>query len=381
MSLVDIKNRQSVLSAITEFDQLGRAAFLKKYGFGGARSYFLRHNGANYDSKAIIGAAHGYEFGTPLLSDNFSGGEKTVQRKLQELGFEITVMEADFAALSSDDLVPGAILNNPELMARFDVGLMGGMRRSVERGHLVVVSDHTKTLYDDRWEGNLLHYTGMGKKGDQSLSSQNRTLAESPETRIKVYLFEVFDPGRYIFHGEVTLGGAPYQETQADEAGEPRLVWMFPLRLLTLDNQPTTTEDDIQRVRELRQRALRKLTIDQLRKRAQASSANPPRRASQSERIIRNEAVAAYVKKAAMGHCDLCGAKAPFIGRDKQPFLECHHVKHLANGGEDTIENAVALCPNCHRMMHALNISADRKKLRAHIENRESAINRSIKLT
>ena len=30
-----------------------------------------------------------------------------------------------------------------------------------------------------------------------------------------------------------------------------------------------------------------------------------------------------------------------------------------ADGGEDTIENAVALCPNCHRMMHSLRRKSD----------------------
>ncbi|WP_371259562.1 HNH endonuclease [Pseudomonas sp. Pf153] len=29
-----------------------------------------------------------------------------------------------------------------------------------------------------------------------------------------------------------------------------------------------------------------------------------------------------------------------------------HHVKHLAQQGSDSITNAVALCPNCHRRCH-----------------------------
>ena len=34
-----------------------------------------------------------------------------------------------------------------------------------------------------------------------------------------------------------------------------------------------------------------------------------------------------------------------------------------ATGGEDSISNTVALCPNCHRKMHVLNQTADREKL------------------
>jgi 5-methylcytosine-specific restriction protein A len=37
---------------------------------------------------------------------------------------------------------------------------------------------------------------------------------------------------------------------------------------------------------------------------------------------------------------------------DGTPYLEVHHVKWLALGGSDTVSNAVALCPNCHRLMH-----------------------------
>jgi 5-methylcytosine-specific restriction enzyme A len=35
----------------------------------------------------------------------------------------------------------------------------------------------------------------------------------------------------------------------------------------------------------------------------------------------------------------------------------------LAKGGEDTIANTVALCPNCHRKMHVLNRKLDKEQL------------------
>jgi hypothetical protein len=51
--------RTGVLSAVAEFDHLGREAFLKKTGFDPAREYFLEHDGTLHDSKPIIGYAHG----------------------------------------------------------------------------------------------------------------------------------------------------------------------------------------------------------------------------------------------------------------------------------------------------------------------------------
>ena len=46
-----------------------------------------------------------------------------------------------------------------------------------------------------------------------------------------------------------------------------------------------------------------------------------------------------------------------------KPFLETHHVIWLADGGDDSIENTVALCPNCHKKMHVLNLDEDVDKL------------------
>lgn len=66
----------------------------------------------------------------------------------------------------------------------------------------------------------------------------------------------------------------------------------------------------------------------------------------------RDPVVSAYVKKRAEGKCDLCGKDAPFMDAKGNPYLEEHHVERLADGGDDTIDNAVALCPNCHRQVH-----------------------------
>ncbi len=69
--------------------------------------------------------------------------------------------------------------------------------------------------------------------------------------------------------------------------------------------------------------------------------------------FIRNPDVIAEVLERAQGICEACSAVAPFIRRsDGTPYLEVHHKTRLADGGEDTVQNAVALCPNCHRRQH-----------------------------
>lgn len=96
----------------------------------------------------------------------------------------------------------------------------------------------------------------------------------------------------------------------------------------------------------------------------------PGRRDVTANHYDRNEAVAEYVKRVADGTCGLCGLPAPFETSDG-PYLECHHVVHLARKGADTIDNAIALCPNCHRRMHVLDLATDVKLLRARIAERD----------
>lgn len=67
----------------------------------------------------------------------------------------------------------------------------------------------------------------------------------------------------------------------------------------------------------------------------------------------RNPDVVVEVLLRADGICEECKKSAPFLRKsDNTPYLEVHHLIPLAKGGDDTVENAVALCPNCHRKMH-----------------------------
>lgn len=69
--------------------------------------------------------------------------------------------------------------------------------------------------------------------------------------------------------------------------------------------------------------------------------------------FVRNADVVAETLYRANGICGRCDSDAPFKRRTNQsPYLEVHHKKRLADGGEDTLDNAIALCPNCHRELH-----------------------------
>jgi 5-methylcytosine-specific restriction protein A len=271
------------------------------------------------------------------------------------------------------DLCPGRKLENAELTSLFKVGISGGMRWSTQTKNLVLIADHTKNLYDDRWVGKTLYYTGMGKTGDQVRTGQNKRLADQPKTGVAVHLFEVFTKNEYIYDGLVRLSGSIQEEMQPDELGVPRMVLIFPLTLINSDEPAMPTRAELDRLARERQRVLATRPVDELRNLALVGGRQQPgSRSVTSTQYERNQAVVEYAKKAAGGCCDLCRLPAPFSTRSG-PYLECHHLRPLAEGGPDTIENAVALCPNCHRKIHLINKSTDLDALRFRIKQREEA--------
>lgn len=258
----------------------------------------------------------------------------------------------------------GQVITNNELRQIFSCGLMGGMRRSKATNTLVIVSDHTKGLYEDKWYGDVLHYTGMGKKRDQDINAaQNKTLNESNHNGVAVFLFEVFEENNYIYRGQVRLVDDPYQQKQIDDEGVLRNVWIFPVQ--NIDKSEVSIDKSIiDKNYEKKVKKIRKLSIQELEEKArQTQSSHPSLRCTTSQTYERNPYVTEFAKRRANGVCELCDQVAPFTNKQNEPYLETHHIEWLSNGGSDTIENTVALCPNCHKKMHVVDDPHDKNKL------------------
>jgi len=82
---------------------------------------------------------------------------------------------------------------------------------------------------------------------------------------------------------------------------------------------------------------------------------------STTARFIRDPNVIAWVLVMAAGVCEACDEPAPFVRDDGEPYLEVHHVRPLAEGGPDSADNAIAVCPTCHRRLH---YGSDKEHLR-----------------
>jgi len=106
-----------------------------------------------------------------------------------------------------------------------------------------------------------------------------------------------------------------------------------------------------------------KSSTSALKKKAKNAPTQPGVRNVLSKQYERNQDVAELVKRRANGICELCENKAPFITKGGEPYLESHHIIWLSKEGSDSVANAAALCPNCHRRMHSLDTKQDRETL------------------
>lgn len=94
------------------------------------------------------------------------------------------------------------------------------------------------------------------------------------------------------------------------------------------------------------------LSSEQRKARLLAASKKPPVKRILVTSYVRNTDVIVEALEAANGICGDCGCPAPFNRSDGTPYLEVHHKIQLSQGGDDAVDNAIALCPNCHRKRH-----------------------------
>lgn len=121
--------------------------------------------------------------------------------------------------------------------------------------------------------------------------------------------------------------------------------FIFNHEQVTSDTYNQQLEDDIAKSRRDSKEARSKRLAEAARKPASVQVA--------SVAYVRNPDVIVEVLERAEGKCESCLQDAPFLrAKDNTPYLEVHHKVPLSEGGEDVVENALAVCPNCHRKMH-----------------------------
>lgn len=211
--------------------------------------------------------------------------------------------------------------------------------------------------YQDEYrDDGVFWYTGEGQVGDMKMASGNKAILEHAQNDKIIHVFEYTKKAYVRYIGSAECLGY-HAENRPDREGNNRIAFVFHLDIdsagaksAVSDSKPSPCLKNA--------KDLKKKNIEKLREAALDSA---PKNASFKEKreiaYYRSQALKLYVVARSKGICEGCEKKAPFSTRNG-PFLECHHVHRLADGGPDHPRNVVALCPNCHRRAH-LSLDAE----------------------
>ncbi|MGO8820526.1 MAG: HNH endonuclease [Desulfomonilaceae bacterium] len=109
------------------------------------------------------------------------------------------------------------------------------------------------------------------------------------------------------------------------------------------------------------------LSIKELFDLARGIRGQPHEKSDTEVQQSRSKVVKAFAKACANGICQFCGNPAQYDDIDGTPRLHVHHICYLREDGEDSIENVVAICPNCHDIIHVRQDEKDAALLRARV--------------
>ena len=219
--------------------------------------------------------------------------------------------------------------------------------------------------YRDEYCEGVFRYTGEGQLGDMSMDGGNRAILDHSRNGKTIHIFEYVRKAYVRYVGEAECLG--YEESVApDREGSPRKVYIF---LLDIDSFPVVGEvaEPKNIYGKVVSSSLKGKSTADLREviLTKASEVMSPKERRVFARD-RAEVLKEYIRRRAQGVCEGCRCNAPFASK-RGPFLECHHVHRMADGGPDHPENVVGLCPNCHRRAH---YAIDAKKFNEDLKGR-----------
>lgn len=285
MPLSDL-TEPAVQQAIAEFDELGRANFLKTYGFKKSRDYILMHKGRPYDSKAIAGVAHRYlPGGKPLSSSDFSGGEKAAAGKLRELGFDVPA-KSKLPVAPIPTFEPGAVYNRVrDIHMVYGGQRQGGISTPKQNPLIFLFTGETGGQYgyrDGPRADGIFAYTGEGQVGPMKFVRGNLAVRDQVKNGLDLLLFETLKKkGSYRFIGYFACDGFEYG-MGPDRKESLRQTIIFHLRPAASGEEPEIIKATSR---------LSQLSLDELRRRAIEDANEKPDR-KQGKRPTLNEAQA-----------------------------------------------------------------------------------------
>ncbi|QKW08825.1 HNH endonuclease [Streptomyces sp. NA04227] len=374
VALSDI-GRTEIDQALAECDRLGRDSFLAQYDFQPAKTYFLVKDGRHYDSKAVVGAAHGFLPGQrPLAPNEFSGGRDHAVKLLADRGYQVVRLAA-IGEPTVDGLVervrvlaPDRASSEPRLYQ--PITLLWAAARAMRGEQRLLSWEETYEALTD-----LLRRHGL--RGE-------RPRPDYPVLALYqagLWTLEGHSGVVPVAHGDAKLrrwfeehqptGGLPtaaYELLRVSGLARASLIdtltdrfftgldesWL--LRELRLDLE--TVVEDAEDAYEKQQlggqddpvvtaaQYLRWCQLAENREAADGSGRREERRNSP----LRLPAARRAVLWRSGDHCEnpRCTGEPQDRTDRGLPILDVDHIEDLAQGGRDHPSQMIALCPNCH---------------------------------
>jgi putative restriction endonuclease len=343
MSLADIE-REHVLAAAAEYDQLKKGKFRDKYGYTHARRYEVLIGEWAYDAPAIVGVAHRRAVGSVLSAAELSAGLQAVVARLTALGFE--VMDRDTAPRF------GEIPKVPEKTTFPDRRAVAarGTHRALQAGIVGTEEDGAESIvlsggYEDRDYGDVIIYTGHGGLDDNGRRVAGQTFEDSGNAALRTSMRED-SLVRLIrgAHKKSKFGPASgyryeglYQVESADYVSSGKF------RICQFRMKKAMSEPDVIATPSVPV----VLSGEPAHGTASAGAMTPSQRTVIVQRRVRITAIAKEVKSAHEDKCQMCGQQLVVGDRT---YSEGAHIKALGgpHDGPDMRDNILCLCPNCH---------------------------------
>jgi 5-methylcytosine-specific restriction protein A len=232
-----------------------------------------------------------------------------------------------------------------DIHARFGGQQQGGIITPSQHAAVIIITGEEGLAhgYADRWRPNgVFEYFGEGQIGDMTLQRGNRAIAYHSIDGRSLLLFRKSRDG-LVFEDEMVYE-THHIERAPDSHGNERDALVFELRPLSavVEHVDAEANEAVNNLDELRKKAY-----------AAAGISSLQRKAGFRNVYQRSADVRAYVLARAKGNCEGCEKPAPFTRIDGSPYLEPHHIRRVSDGGPDDPAFVIALCPNCHRFVHA----------------------------
>ncbi|QKV77260.1 HNH endonuclease signature motif containing protein [Amycolatopsis sp. Hca4] len=390
LALGDLTDRDAVLRAVQRYDELGSERFLSTYGFKPAREYVLQVDGKLYDSKAIVGVAHGLqhpELG-PLTADRFSGGAAGAARRLERLGFTVST-----PARIRPPQVGEEHPNRTAVREIYGGNGVTGILRFPGDDAVNVFSDEEGPYADEPPDPIApFEYRGDGRQGHQKLIRGNKMLDTARQERRAVRFWYRPAGGSFSFVSWVAVLDRA-QVWALDDNKEQRLEYSFlvaavpdpdsarwPAHVLDrlndrhiIDQPPPPAPPGV----EVDPAARARSYLDYVEGFGDEPVAGTTRviKASRNNyRRSRRARDAVLIRAADQCENDRCTGMPADTTAAGNAILEVDHVDDLALGGPDHPARMIALCPNCHATKTR---GRNRAALRRHLRVRAKSLHRA----